>query len=160
MSYTLRGRVESRLAAAVLPFLAACVLAAALGEWWPLELAGAMVAVGLALDVAVYDRLLPYQPAWAALPLGAAELAATMLLVRRLGVEAPLEPALCGDYSHCEIRDNDVAGIAPDRGSDDAWRQGYAIQAHFHAVAELEGNTVSGSPGGVAAVAGATIEHE
>lgn len=391
MSYTLRGRLESRLAAAVLPFLAACVLAAALGEWWPLELAGAMVAVGLALDVAVYDRLLPYQPAWAALPLGAAELAATMLLVRRIGVEAPLEPALwffvcswllaqllahaglpllrlsyaedggelgrggaalsvaapaallgvvafawatepptvtlrgvvegpvtvdralrlvgepgtvirgglvirsddvvvrgvhvtaaetaidvddaedvlledvtvsgaahdairvrrasvtirdctvhaggpytqgidisfsfdrapslvqgcsvsggwegivthsarvairdnsvagtrlrgitmtemsmgtvngntvadavgvgifCGDYSHCEIRDNDVAAIAPDRGSDDAWRQGYAIQAHFHAVAQLEGNTVTGSPGGVAAVAGATIEHE
>jgi nitrous oxidase accessory protein NosD len=391
VSYTLRGRIESRLAAAGLPFLAACVLAASLESWWPLELAGAMVAVGLALDVVVYHRLLPYQPAWAALPLGAAELGATMLAVTRLGIEAPLEPALwffaaswlvaqllghaglpllrltyaedggelgrgggalsvaapaallavvgfawvtepptmrlsgivdgpltidrplrvegepgtvvrggivirsddvvvrnvhvvaretgidvdeaedvlledvtvsgaeldgihvrrssvrildctihasgeytqgidisfsfdrdpsliegctvsgglegivshstrvmihensvvgtslrgitvtemsmgkvtdntvgdargvgifCGDYSHCEIEDNTVAGIAPDPDSDDGFRQGYGIQAHFYAVAELDDNRVTDSPRGVAAVANATIEHD
>lgn len=94
MSYTLRGRLESRLAAAVLPFLAACLLALALQAWWPLELAGAMLLTGLALDLVLYDRLFPYQPAWLALPLGLAELVATMALVRLLGIEAPLEPAL------------------------------------------------------------------
>ena len=68
MSYTLRGRLESRLAAALLPFLAACGLAAILGDWWPLQLAAAMIGVGLALDSTVLHRLLPYQPGWAALP--------------------------------------------------------------------------------------------
>ena len=94
MSYTLTGRLQTRLAAVLLPFLAAALLALALAEWWPLELAAAMVAVGVALDATVYHRLLPYQPAWAALPLGALELALTMLLVRRLEVDAPLGPAL------------------------------------------------------------------
>jgi nitrous oxidase accessory protein NosD len=94
VSYTLRGRLESRLAAAMLPFLAACVLALALSAWWPLELAGAMVLAGLAFDVLLYDRLFPYQPAWLALPLGLAELVATMALVRLLGIDAPLGPAL------------------------------------------------------------------
>ena len=51
MSYTLRGRLESRLAAAALPFLFACVAALVIERWWPLELAGAMVAAGLALDL-------------------------------------------------------------------------------------------------------------
>ncbi|HVM16870.1 MAG TPA: right-handed parallel beta-helix repeat-containing protein [Gaiellaceae bacterium] len=94
MSYTLRGRVESRLAASLLPFLVACALAGVLREWWPLELAGLMVGVGLALDLGLYHRLLAYQPAWAAVPMGLLELAAVMTLVRGLGVEAPLWPAL------------------------------------------------------------------
>jgi len=94
MSYTLRGRVESRLAAAVLPFLAACLAAFLLHAWWPLELAGAMVAAGLALDVIVYDRVLPYQPGWMAVPLGFVELVTTVALVRWLDIAAPLEPAL------------------------------------------------------------------
>jgi hypothetical protein len=94
MSYTLRGRLESRLAAALLPFLAASVAAPALGSWWPLELAGVMVGAALALDVVAYHRLLPYQPGWAAVPLGLFELTVTMAAVRVLGIEAPLEPAL------------------------------------------------------------------
>ena len=94
MSYTLRGRLESRLAASLLPFASACVLAAVLREWWPLQLAGTMIATGLVLDAALYHRLLPYQPGWAALPLGLLELGATMALVRRFDVEAPLGPAL------------------------------------------------------------------
>jgi hypothetical protein len=94
MSYTLRGRLESRLAAVLLPFLAACALALGLEAWWPIELAGAMIGAGLALDVALYHRLLPYQPAWAAIPLGLLELTATMALVRLFDVAAPLEPAL------------------------------------------------------------------
>ena len=94
MSYTLRGRLESRLAAALLPFLVACVASIALGLWWPLELTGVMIGVGLALDAILYHRLLPYQPGWAALPLGLAELGVTIALVRLLGIEAPLEPAL------------------------------------------------------------------
>jgi parallel beta-helix repeat protein len=94
MSYTLRGRAESRLAAALLPFLAACVVTAALREWWPLELVAAMVAAGLVLDVALWDRLFQYQPGWLALPLGVVELAATMGILRWLEVPAPLEPAV------------------------------------------------------------------
>lgn len=94
MSYTVRGRVESRLAAAALPFLVACLIAAAVRAWWPVELVGAMVGVGLVLDVLAYQRLLPYQPGWAAVPLGALELGATMAVVRVLGIEAALAPAI------------------------------------------------------------------
>lgn len=93
MSYTLSGRLQSRLAAAALPFLVACVVAVVLRQWWPVELAGAMIGVGLALDFA-YHRALPYQPGWAAVPLGLLELGATMGLVRLVDIAAPLEPAL------------------------------------------------------------------
>ncbi|MGH3131046.1 MAG: right-handed parallel beta-helix repeat-containing protein [Gaiellaceae bacterium] len=94
MSYTLRGRLESRLAAALLPFLVACALALALQSWWPVQLAGLMLAVGLALDATAYHRLLPYQPGWAALPLGALELGLVMGLARAYQLPAPLGPAL------------------------------------------------------------------
>jgi nitrous oxidase accessory protein NosD len=94
VSFTLRGRLETRLAAVLVPFLAACVLSLALREWWPLELAAVMVGVGLALDAIVYHRLLAYQPGWVALPLGLLELGLTMLLVRRLELDAPLAPAV------------------------------------------------------------------
>ena len=94
MSYTLRGRLETRLAAAVLPFLVAAALSPILHKWWPLELAGLMLGIGLALDVTVYHRLLPYQPGWAALPLGLLELGLTMAAARLLEVNAPLYAAL------------------------------------------------------------------
>ena len=93
MAYTLRGRVESRIAAALAPLLVACVLALAFQAWWPVQLAGLMLAVGLALD-AVYYRLVPYQPGWAAVPLGLLELGAVMGLARLLEVKAPLAGAL------------------------------------------------------------------
>ena len=94
MSYTLRGRIESRLAA-LLPLLAAACLLAALSErWWPLELAALMAAVGVALDTQLYHRLLAYQPGWVALPLGLLELVVLMVLVRALGVDAPVWPAV------------------------------------------------------------------
>ena len=64
MSYTLRGRIETRLAAALWPFLAAAVLSPALHVWWPLELVGLMLGIGLALDAVLYHPLLPYQPGW------------------------------------------------------------------------------------------------
>ena len=89
MSYTLKGRLESRLAALALPVLAA----AAVHQWWALELAGLMAAVGLALDL-VYHRPIAYQPGWAAVPLGLLELGVVMLLVRALGVHAPLRWAI------------------------------------------------------------------
>ena len=94
MSYTLRGRLESRLAVALLPVLAGCVVAAALPAWWPVELAALMLAVGLVLDGLVYDRRLDYQPGWFALPLGVLELVIVMALVRALSIEAPLGPAV------------------------------------------------------------------
>ena len=54
MSYTLRGRLETRLAAAVLAVLVAASVSPILHKWWPLELVGLMLAIGLALDVGVY----------------------------------------------------------------------------------------------------------
>jgi hypothetical protein len=94
VSYTLRGRIETRLAAALLPLLVAAIAAPLLHKWWPLELAGLMLGIGLALDVLVYHRLLPYQPGWAALPLGLLELTLTMAAAWALELEAPLRPAL------------------------------------------------------------------
>ena len=93
MAYTLSGRLQSRLGAALVPLLAACVLSAALPAWWPLELAGLMLGVGLALDL-VYDRGLDYQPGWLAVPLGLLELAVVLVLARTLELGAPLAPAL------------------------------------------------------------------
>lgn len=93
MAYTLRGRLESRLAGALAPLLVACVLALALEAWWPFELAALMLVAGLALDCAVYDRVLPYQPGWAALPLGVLELGIVMGAARLLDVAAPLAVA-------------------------------------------------------------------
>jgi hypothetical protein len=93
MAYTLSGRLQSRLAAALVPLLAACVLSVALPAWWPLELAGLMIGVGLALDLA-YDRLFDYQPGWVAVPLGLVELGAIVALARTFEIGAPLAPAL------------------------------------------------------------------
>jgi hypothetical protein len=92
MSYTLRGRIESRLAALTLPLAVALALGAALGEWWPVELAGLMIAVGLSADC-LYHPALSYQPGWAALPLGLVELGALMATVLLLGVRAPVAAA-------------------------------------------------------------------
>ncbi|HET7568647.1 MAG TPA: right-handed parallel beta-helix repeat-containing protein [Gaiellaceae bacterium] len=94
MSYTLRGRVDSRLAALLPVLLLCCVLAGVLRHWWPVELCGLMAAVGVAFDLQVWHRLLPYQPAWAAVPLGLAELGALMAVVYAFGLHAPLWPAL------------------------------------------------------------------
>ena len=93
MSYTLRGRVESRLAALLPVLVGCCALAGALHHWWPVELCGLMAAVGLALDVQLWHRL-PYQPAWAAVPLGLIELGAVLSVVYGFGLHAPLRPAL------------------------------------------------------------------
>jgi Right handed beta helix region len=94
VSYTLRGRVESRLAALLPVLLGCCALAGALHRWWPIELCGLMAAVGLVFDLQVWHRLFPYQPAWAVLPLGAAELGGVLLIAYGTGLHAPLRPAL------------------------------------------------------------------
>jgi len=94
MSYTLRGRVETRLAVLAPTLAVACVLAAVLAEWWPLEAAALMAGVALALDVVVYHRLLPYQPGWLALPLGLVELGVVLVAMRDLGVRAPIAGAV------------------------------------------------------------------
>ena len=65
----------------------------------------------------------------------------------------------CGDFSHCEIEDNDVSNVAPDHDSGDHTRLGVAIQAHYGAEAELDDNRISRSPGGIAAFVDATIHH-
>ena len=94
MSYTLRGRIESRLVAALLPLAAAAVWSAFVWGSWPLELAALMLGVGLVLDVGGYHRLLPYQAGWLALPLGLLELAVVLVCARAFHVAAPLAPAL------------------------------------------------------------------
>ncbi len=94
MSYTLRGRIESRLTALLPLLLGCCVAAGILHHWWPVELWALMAAVGLAFDLQVWHRLLPYQPAWAAVPVGAVELGAVMAVVYGFHLHAPLWPAL------------------------------------------------------------------
>jgi Right handed beta helix region len=94
VSYTLRGRVETRLAALLPVLLAACALAGVLRHWWPVELVILMAAVGLAFDLEVWHRLFPYQPAWATVLIGAAELGVLMAIVYGFDLQAPLVPAL------------------------------------------------------------------
>ena len=94
MSYTLRGRLESRLAATLPVVAAACLIALAQHKWWPVETAGLMLGVGLALDVQLYHRVFRYQPGWVALPLGLAELGAVVGLMHAAGVMAPLGQAV------------------------------------------------------------------
>src|SRR5207248_6263407 len=94
VSYTLRGRVETRLVALLVVLLGACLLAGVLHRWWPVELVALMAAVGLFLDLEVWHRLLPYQPAWVTVPLGAFELGALLAIVYGFGLQAPLLPAL------------------------------------------------------------------
>jgi hypothetical protein len=89
MSYTLTGRLESRLIALALPVL----VAGAIHQWWLIELAGVMAGVALVADL-VYHRPIAYQPGWAAVPLGLLELGCVMLAVRLLGIMAPLRWAL------------------------------------------------------------------
>ncbi|HET8605617.1 MAG TPA: right-handed parallel beta-helix repeat-containing protein [Gaiellaceae bacterium] len=106
MSYTLRGRIDSRLAAALGPALAAAALALVLHRWWPVEVAALMVGVGVALDLLLYDRALDYQPAWTALPLGALELGAVTALAIALDVRAPLPEAIgffCGAWLLAQV---------------------------------------------------------
>jgi hypothetical protein len=86
--------VESRLAALAPVLLGACALAGALHRWWPVVLVALMSAVGVALDVEVWHRLLPYQPAWATVPLGVVELGLLLAVVYGVGLQAPLLPAL------------------------------------------------------------------
>jgi hypothetical protein len=90
MSYTLKGRLESRVASAA----PALLLALGLHRWWAIELVAVMLAIGATLDSSVYHRLLAYQPGWFALPLGALELALTYTAMRLLGIGAPLDLAL------------------------------------------------------------------
>jgi nitrous oxidase accessory protein NosD len=89
MSYTLRGRLESRIAALVPVLLAAGILAAALHRWWPIQAIVLMIGVGALLDAQVYHRLLPYQPGWAAVPIGLLELGILIGLMHLLGIMAP-----------------------------------------------------------------------
>jgi hypothetical protein len=94
VSFTLRGRFETRVAAAIVPLLAAAAIAAALAKWWPVELVGLMLAVGLVADAGLYHRLLPYQPGWLALPFGLAELGLVMALAYALELHARLGVAV------------------------------------------------------------------
>jgi parallel beta-helix repeat protein len=93
MSYTLRGRLESRLAALVPVVIAAGVLALAQHRWWPVEAVALMLGVGLLLDLQVY-RWLRYQPGWAAVPFGLLELGALIGLMHVAGITAPLGRAV------------------------------------------------------------------
>ena len=93
MSYTLRGRLESRLTALVPVVIAAGVLALAQHRWWPVEAVALMLGVGLLLDLQLY-RWLRYQPGWAAAPFGLAELGAVIGLMYAAGIMAPLGQAI------------------------------------------------------------------
>jgi hypothetical protein len=90
MSYTLRGRIQTR----VVSIIPALLVALALHRWWAIEITALMLGIGLLLDVVVYHRALAYQPAWLALPLGAFELGLVYAAMRWLDLMAPLRWAL------------------------------------------------------------------
>jgi hypothetical protein len=90
MSYTLIGRIQTRVVSA----LPALLVALALQRWWAIELVALMLGIGLVLDAVVYDRVLAYQPAWLALPLGAFELGLVYGAMRWLQLMAPVRWAL------------------------------------------------------------------
>jgi hypothetical protein len=90
MSYTLIGRIQTR----VVSVLPALLVALALQRWWAIELVALMLGIGLVLDVAVYHRVFTYQPAWLALPLGVLELGLVYGAMRWLELMAPLRWAL------------------------------------------------------------------
>jgi hypothetical protein len=90
MSYTLTGRIQTR----VVSLIPALLVALALQRWWAIELTALMLGIGLVLDLGVYHRALAYQPAWLALPLGGLELALVYGAMRWLDVMAPLRWAL------------------------------------------------------------------
>jgi parallel beta-helix repeat protein len=139
VSYTLRGRVESRLGAALVAAIEAGVLALVLHRWWPVELAGLMIAVGVALDP-VYDRLLDYQPGWLALPLGALELGAVTGLALLLGVRAPLDAAVaffCGAWLLAQVFGHAVYPLLSLSYGDDGGELGRAGIAAGAALAAL-----------------------
>jgi len=78
MSYTLTGRIQSRLVATLPPLL----VALGIHRWWAIELVALMLVFGVALDICVYDRVLDYQPGWLAVPLGLLELGLIVLAIR------------------------------------------------------------------------------
>jgi Right handed beta helix region len=90
VSYTLIGRIQTRVDSALPALLAAL----ALQRWWAIELVALMLGLGLLLDTLVYHRALAYQPAWLAVPLGALELGLVYGAMRWLGLMAPLRWAL------------------------------------------------------------------
>ena len=90
MSYTLIGRIQTRVVSA----LPALLVALALQRWWAIELVALMLGIGLVLDAGVYHRALAYQPAWLAVPLGALELGLVYAAMRWLELMAPLRWAL------------------------------------------------------------------
>jgi hypothetical protein len=84
------GRIQTR----VVSGLPALLVALALQRWWAIELVALMLGIGLVLDAVVYHRVLAYQPAWLALPLGALELGLVYAAMRWLELMAPLRWAL------------------------------------------------------------------
>jgi nitrous oxidase accessory protein NosD len=94
MSYTLRGRLETRLVVSAVPFLVACAVALVVAAWWPVKLAALMIAVGLFLDMTAYHWLLRYQAGWVAIPLGLLELGIVLGIARAIHLPAPLDYAL------------------------------------------------------------------
>jgi hypothetical protein len=90
MSYTLTGRIQTR----VVSLIPALLVALALQRWWSIELTALMLGIGLVLDLGVYHRALAYQPAWLALPLGGLELGLVYGAMRWLDLMAPLRWAL------------------------------------------------------------------
>jgi parallel beta-helix repeat protein len=78
MSYTLTGRIQSRLVATLPPLL----VALGIHRWWAVELVALMLVFGVALDLCIYDKVFEYQPGWVALPLGLIELELIVLSMR------------------------------------------------------------------------------
>ena len=62
--------------------------------------------------------------------------------------------------SMCDIRENFIRDVRPDRESSDSMREGYGIVSHYWAHAQVEENVVSRSPNEMGEFADAYITHD
>jgi nitrous oxidase accessory protein NosD len=84
-----------------------------------------------------------------------------MVTVERNEVDSALGIGIfCSDYSHCDIHENSIRNVRPDRASSDSMRKGYAIVSHYWSHAFVRDNEVSASPAGVGAFADAHLTIE
>jgi hypothetical protein len=82
MCLTFTGRIHTRLAALIGPFVLTCVLVLLTGERDYFELFVVMAGSGLALELGVYGWLIRYQPRWLTVLLAIPEFMLIMWLMR------------------------------------------------------------------------------
>ena len=83
-----------------------------------------------------------------------------MGMVRQNVVEDALGVGIyCGDYSHCDIRRNDVRDTRANLKSSDRMAHGHAILSHFYAQATVDENVLERNANDMRAAAYGRIRY-